>query len=127
MDSVGGLAAGGVTNIDAKGWRNIFWIQAACHGITTIGLLLFYWPKKKSDYPKMSLKEYVWACDPIGSTLFVVSATLMLLALNWAGGRYPWSNAHVAAPLSIGLVLLVLFCVYGTTSNASGSWIGVNN
>jgi MFS family permease len=111
--SVGGLAAGAVTNVDPAGWRNIFWIQAALHGFTSFGLLACYWPKKRSDYPKMTLKEIIWACDPIGSFLFVIAATLTLLVLNWAGGRYKWGSAHVAAPLSVGLVLLVLFCIYG--------------
>lgn len=36
----------------------------------------------------------------------------MLIALNWAGGRYAWSDAHVAAPLAIGLVFLVCFALY---------------
>jgi hypothetical protein len=40
----------------------------------------------------------------------------MLLALDWAGGAYAWSNPHVAVPLSIGLALLVLFAVYGENS-----------
>lgn len=61
----------------------------------------------------MSVKKIIWAIDPIGSVTFVVSATLMLLSLDWAGGAYTWSNAHVAAPLSIGLVFLVVFCLYG--------------
>ncbi|KAF2792004.1 MFS general substrate transporter [Melanomma pulvis-pyrius CBS 109.77] len=109
---VGGLAAGAVANVSSDGWRNIFWIQAALHGFTSFGLLAFYWPKKRSYYPKMTFKEIIWACDPIGSSLFVVSATLTLLALNWAGGRYKWSSPHVAAPLSVGLALLVAFCLY---------------
>jgi hypothetical protein len=97
-------------------------MQAAFHGATSVGLLAFYWPKKRSDFPKMSLKELAWACDPIGSTLFICSATLMLLGLDWAGGAYPWSDPHVAAPLGIGLGLLVLFCLYGKKiKNGPGS------
>jgi hypothetical protein len=61
----------------------------------------------------MEMKEMVWACDPIGSILFVVSATLMLLALDWSGGMYEWHDAHVAAPLAIGLVALLAFAIYG--------------
>lgn len=61
----------------------------------------------------MTIKQYIWACDPIGSSLFITAATLLLLALDWAGGAYSWSDAHVAAPLAIGLGLLVLFCGYG--------------
>ena len=59
------------------------------------------------------LGGYVWACDPIGSLLFIGSATLLLLALDWAGGAYAWSDVHVAAPLGVGLGLLLLFCLYG--------------
>ena len=114
---VGSLGAGGVTNANASGWRNIFWMQAAFHLATAVGLLAFYWPPRASDYPKMAFMDYVWACDPIGSGLFISAATLLLLALDWAGGAYAWSNPHVAAPLSIGLVLLLVFCLYGEFSN----------
>lgn len=103
-----------MTNIDAGGWRYIFWLQAAFHLISSLGLLCFYWPKEHREYPKMSVKEYIWACDPVGSFLFTCSATLMLLALDWAAGEYAWSSATVIAPLTIGLVLLVLFLLYGT-------------
>ena len=113
MNRVGGVGAGGVTNADPGGWRDIYWMQAAFHAATAIGLLLFYHPAKGSDYGKMSFKSVAWACDPIGSFLFIVSATLLLLALDWAGGAYAWSNVHVAAPLAVGLVLLVMFCLYG--------------
>lgn len=111
--SVGGLGAGAVTNVNPAGWRNIFWIQAGLHGATSLGMFAFYWPKKSSSPPKMRLKEYVWACDPIGSVLFIAGATLMLLALNWAGGAYPWSNPHVLANLVVGIVLVIAFCIYG--------------
>ena len=112
MRRAGGLGAGAVTNSYEEGWRYIFWIQAAFHGATALGLLAFYWPPK-SEYGKMSFKATFWSFDPIGSVLFITSATLMLLALDWAGGTYAWSDAHVAAPLTIGMVLLVAFVLYG--------------
>ncbi|KAH6720066.1 major facilitator superfamily domain-containing protein [Leptodontidium sp. MPI-SDFR-AT-0119] len=91
---IGGLSAGAVTNVDAGGWRNIFWMQAGFFAAT------------------MSWKRIAWECDPIGSFLFIVSATLMLLALDWAGGVYLWKDAHVVAPLTVGLVTLVAFAIY---------------
>jgi MFS family permease len=109
---IGSLGAGAVTNMSPSGWRNIFWMQAAFHGATSIGLFAFYWPKRTTEYPKMNFMGYVWACDPIGSFLFISSATLMLLALNWAGGEYSWSDPHVAGPLAVGLALLVAFGIY---------------
>ncbi|KAL1877918.1 hypothetical protein Daus18300_002271 [Diaporthe australafricana] len=117
---VGGLGAGAVTNVDVAGWRYIFWIQAAFHGATSLGLFLFYWPPKNLEYPKMKFKDYIWACDPIGSGLFICSATLMLLALDWVGGAYTWSDPHVAAPLAVGLALLVAFGVYEWKGRTDG-------
>jgi hypothetical protein len=111
-DSVGGIGAGAVTNVDADGWRYIFWMQAAFHGATALGLFAFYWPAKV-ERPRSTLKQIVWSCDPVGSLLFITSATLMLLALDWAAGTYDWSDAHVAAPLAVGVVLLVAFGLYG--------------
>ncbi|KAI0095896.1 MFS general substrate transporter [Daldinia grandis] len=117
---IGSLGAGAVTNVDAGGWRYIFWMQAAFHGITALGLFCLYWPPKHTEYPKMSLRDYIWACDPIGSVLFVGSATLMLLGLDWAGGAYAWSNPHVAVPVGLGLALLVSFALYEWRGRSDG-------
>jgi hypothetical protein len=76
-------------------------------------LLIFYHPPPQREYSRMSLREHIWASDPIGSLLFIASVTSLLLSLNWAAGLYAWSNAHVAAPLGIGLVLFLIFCLYG--------------
>jgi hypothetical protein len=61
----------------------------------------------------MSFRDVFWACDPIGSGLFIVGSLLTLLALDWAAGTYAWADTHVVAPLTIGLVLLVAFSLYG--------------
>ncbi|KAH9882713.1 hypothetical protein J1614_000078 [Plenodomus biglobosus] len=118
--TVGSLAAGAVTSLSASGWRYIFWIQVALHGMTSIGLFAFYWPKKRTDYPRMTFKQWTWACDPIGSLLLIGSATLMLLALNWAGGAYKWSNPHVCANLVVGIVLFIAFCLYEWKGRSDG-------
>ncbi|KAI6800267.1 aldolase [Hortaea werneckii] len=117
---LGGLSAGGLTNRNADGWRGIFWMQAAFHLATSLGLLAFYWPKRHPDYPRLALQDLFWAIDPIGSFLFVTAATLMLLALDWGGGAYPWSDAHVAAPLGIGLGMLLLFSLYEWKGRTDG-------
>ncbi|EMC94738.1 hypothetical protein BAUCODRAFT_25864 [Baudoinia panamericana UAMH 10762] len=114
--SIGGviasLSAGALTNQNAGGWRGIFWVQAAFHLMTALGFLIFYWPKRHSDYPRMSFKECLWAIDPIGTLLYISSAALLLLALDWAAGAYHWSDPHVAAPLGVGFGLLAAFCLY---------------
>lgn len=111
--SIGSLGAGALTNLNAGGWRNIFWIQAVFHGATSLGLFLFYWPPKTQQYAEGRVRDYIWACDPIGSAIFVCGATILLLGLNWAGGSYAWSDPHVAVPLALGLALFIAFAGYG--------------
>ncbi|KAF2474092.1 MFS general substrate transporter [Lindgomyces ingoldianus] len=108
----GGLGAGALTSRSADGWRGVFWIQAALHAVTALGFLLFYWPTPHPDYPKMSLKELAWECDPFGSFFFISSSALLLLAFDWAGGTYHWKDPHVAAPLGLGCALMVCFILY---------------
>lgn len=117
---VGGIGSGAVTNMNDGGWRAIFWMQAAFHGATALGLLLFYHPTQGSDYGKMTLKEYIWACDPIGATCFILSAALLLLGLDWTGGSYAWSDPHVAVPLALGFAFLVVFCLYEWKGRSDG-------
>ena len=61
----------------------------------------------------MSFMQYVWACDPIGSLLFIIATTMLLLGLNWGGGAYAWDSSRVIAGLVVGFVCLAAFCVYG--------------
>ncbi|OAG36053.1 hypothetical protein AYO21_09771 [Fonsecaea monophora] len=117
---VGQLGAGAVTNVEKDGWRNIFWMQAAFHGATVLMLLAFYFPPRRSDYPKMTFVEVLWSLDPIGAVLFVGGATLTILSLDWTGGTYAWSDAHVIAPLVIGIVLLILFGIYEWKGRTDG-------
>ncbi|KAF2452872.1 major facilitator superfamily domain-containing protein [Lineolata rhizophorae] len=116
---VGAVGAGAVTTVASDGWRYIFWMQAAFHGATALGFALFYWPAK-SDYGKMTMKQVLWAIDPIGAFLFISATTILLLSLNWAAGTYPWDDAHVAAPLTIGCVILVVFGVYEWKGRSDG-------
>jgi hypothetical protein len=106
------MGAGGLTNRSPSGWRDVFWLQAALHLTTALGLLLFYNPPQPADRPKLAIRKIMWAMDPIGSFLFIISTTLTLLALDWAGGSFQWHDAHVAVPLSVGLALMLLFGIY---------------
>ncbi|TVY13023.1 Trichothecene efflux pump TRI12 [Lachnellula arida] len=109
---IGSLGGGAATSVGVSGWRTIYWVQAGFFALTIAGLLVFYHPKREAGSRKMSWGEVGWACDPIGSFLFIGGATLALVALDWAGGVYPWHDRHVVAPLVIGIATLVAFAVY---------------
>lgn len=68
----------------------------------------------------MSLMQWVWACDPIGCLLLIVAVTLLILALNWAGGAYQWSNPHAYANLVVGIIFLAGFGIYEWKGRSDG-------
>jgi MFS family permease len=47
-----------------------------------------------------------------GTALFIFGAGLLILGVTWGGVHYPWTSAHVLAPLVIGAVLFISFFVY---------------
>ena len=72
-----------------------------------------YFPKRRSDYQRLTFREYLWLMDPIGVVIFVAGTTLVLLAFDWAPNTYHYDNPHVAVPMAIGFALLVAFALYG--------------
>lgn len=50
--------------------------------------------------------------DIFGTILFIFGVGLIILATAWGGSTYPWTSAHVLAPLIIGAVCFLLFFVY---------------
>jgi len=117
---IGSLTAGALTNQSSSGWRNTYWLQAALHLSASLTMLVGYFPTRRSDYERLSIKEYIWLCDPIGSFFFISGACLVLMALDWAPDTYPYSDPHVAATLAVGLALLVMFAAYEWKGRSDG-------
>lgn len=47
-----------------------------------------------------------------GNFMIIAGTTLALIALTWGGITYPWTNAHVLAPLILGGALIAAFLAY---------------
>jgi uncharacterized membrane protein len=50
--------------------------------------------------------------DWIGYLLLSSGLLLFSMGLSWSQNPYPWSNPHISATFSVGVLLLVLLCVY---------------
>jgi hypothetical protein len=60
---------------------------------------------------KLSLKEKVSRLDIYGTSVFVPCIVCLLLALQWGGQQYAWSNGRIIALLVLFGVLFVVFII----------------
>lgn len=49
--------------------------------------------------------------DPVGTIMFLPGVVCFLLALQWGGSVYPWSNGRIIALLVISGLLVIAFCL----------------
>ena len=58
-----------------------------------------------------SVREKILQLDPIGTLLFLGSIICLLLALQWGGATYAWSDGRIIALLVIFIVSLAVWAV----------------
>lgn len=63
---------------------------------------------KKVDVP---LREFITTLDLIGFTFFLPFAIMFFLALDYAGGQYPWDSPTIIGLfVGAGIMLVIFFC-----------------
>lgn len=67
----------------------------------------------------MTFKQKLRQLDPLGVSIFIPAVVCLLLALQWGGSKYPWSNVRIIA-------LLVLFGILILGFAAIQLWAGKN-
>lgn len=90
-------------------WRWCFWINVPIGGVSLIALVIATPnrppPLKAADTFRGKINQL----DPIGFLLIAPATVCLLLALQWAGIQYPWSDPRVIALFVLSGVFAVAF------------------
>ncbi|KAF9461629.1 MFS general substrate transporter [Collybia nuda] len=90
-------------------WRWLFYLNLPLAGIAVFVVLAFLKLRKPARPPVRTILSTV---DWIGNTLIIASTASCVIALTWAGIKFPWTSANVLCPLIIGVAGLVGAVLY---------------
>ncbi|KAJ9623525.1 hypothetical protein H2203_005787 [Taxawa tesnikishii (nom. ined.)] len=95
-------------------WRYVGLICGVWAFIGFAMTAIFYFPPPRVNSQGLSRKETLSQIDYVGGLLSVSGMLLFMMGLQWGGYQYPWSSAHVLAPLILGVILIVSFFLWET-------------
>ena len=106
--AVGPLIGGALT--DGPGWRWCFYINLPCGAVAIAMIVMFlHIPVEMLQQDSTTIRAKAARLDWFGTACFLPSIICLILALQWGGVTYSWSNPRVVVLLVLAGVLFVAF------------------
>lgn len=106
--SVCGPILGGVFT-DRLTWRWCFYVNLPFGAVTVVAVLFFFRPPERPAVSSIPVWERVKKIDWLGLFFFAPAIVSLLLAMQWGGSTYPWSDGRIIALFVLFGVLIIVF------------------
>ncbi|MCJ1251305.1 hypothetical protein MMC30_008537 [Trapelia coarctata] len=108
LASVAGPLMGGALT-EYVTWRLCFYINLPLGFFSAVVIVLFLRKLERPPGASLPLKEKAKELDLIGLSIFIPMVICLLLAIQWGGTTYAWSNARIIVLFILGGLLLIVF------------------
>lgn len=96
---------------DHVSWRWCFYVNLPIGAVTAAFIVPFFNIKRRGHRTDLTAAEQLKKFDIHGTALFFPAVICLLLALQWGGSKYEWSNGRIVALLVIFGLLVVGFII----------------
>ena len=94
-------------------WRWCFYINLPI-GAVTLAIIFLFFRLDASKRENLTVMQQIQRLDPVGIFFFVPSMVCLILALQWGGTTYAWSDPKIVGLLVTFGVLLIIFITVET-------------
>lgn len=107
--SVGPMIGGAFT--ENVTWRWAFYMNLPIGGCCYLGFLVLVHPPKIAPGRPLTFGGFFHTLDLYGLVILVPCVACLLIALQWGGITYTWSNGRIVALLILFIILILVFVV----------------
>ena len=95
--------------VDHNSWRWAFYITIPVGAVSLVIMFFFLNVRYRND---LSTIDRMKRIDFVGNGILISGTTSMLIALTYAGTRYPWSSWRTSVPLLLGFASFLAFSAF---------------